>query len=1043
MPKKPQKLSPSVLSKDTAYSFPHLLVLDASAGAGKTHALASRYVQFLLSSHIPQNDLPNLLAITFTKKAAEEMKVRVLDWLKEIALGLSPEKNAETLALVDISPGDLPKWAEKKVDEVIARYSDFHIQTIDSFLHTVLKASALELGLRPDPEVTLTYKPLLDYALSVLLKEVGSEQDTPARHAVDEYLKALNRATYRGIVWDPVQKFQDELEGLLSQEAKHLAPLVFQDRSLEIEQTLDEARKLYARVAGLGLEPRRNTKLGDYLKDGDVEGILSHSLALPFNKGKEPKLYQQALEQWENLSPLAARLALDLSYTKIAFYGTLFGQFKQSLKGAKDRLGTLHISDVNRCLAEYLIRDQVPEVYYRLGDRIDHFLVDEFQDTDPGQWQNIKPLLEEAFSKDGSFFAVGDLKQAIYMFRSADYRIMRDLIQDIAGQCTGWLPPSIRTSAKVLPLNVNFRSDGVILSYVKQTFQERLAALALRDFEDRSGLTSFKQEALPDRKDKGYVRVMVIKPPEDEEESLEPPEKSALKAILDDLRVRGYPLRDIAILAFRNATLETVVEWLTEWGLQATATSSLDIRKRKVIAELLMLLKFLDAPVDDLSFGGFITGEVFLKAAGDISPNLDRQSILDFIARTRALAGTAEYLFRAFREEQELEPLWAGLFQDLYRKVGYYPLYDLVTLALKTFQVAEHFPSETAAVLKFVEIISAWEDEGLNSIRKFLEKAGEDEEEAFSLALPEYLDAVQVLTFHKSKGLTFPVVINLLYGAGAGADNMTFSPRDGRVAVQYLTQDVIQHSPDLARIYEQAQNEALIQTLNTLYVVSTRARHELYQLVIPPAKRAGPEWLALFPDQEMGRRQAAEPAEVKERPKPLEVTINALEVPFNESPPRAWTVQRQEESLRGEFIHKVLAGVEYWNEPLEPMLTNLIARTQALSDREFDLPEVKQTLLELFALPGFREWFEEKPGRRVKREAEYVDEHGQLIRMDRVVINPDRVTAIDFKSGEGEIEEHKAQVRRYMSVLAPMHQPLPVQGFLAYLDTRKIVEVAS
>jgi ATP-dependent exoDNAse (exonuclease V) beta subunit len=107
MPKKTQKLKQSVLDKDTAYPFPHLLVLDASAGAGKTHALVGRYVQFLLSSHIPQNDLPNLLAITFTRKAAEEMKTRVLDWLKQIALGLSPEKTAETLALVDISPLDL------------------------------------------------------------------------------------------------------------------------------------------------------------------------------------------------------------------------------------------------------------------------------------------------------------------------------------------------------------------------------------------------------------------------------------------------------------------------------------------------------------------------------------------------------------------------------------------------------------------------------------------------------------------------------------------------------------------------------------------------------------------------------------------------------------------------------------------------------------------------------------------------------------------------------------------------------------------------
>lgn len=1037
--------NPSILNKDTAYRFPHLLLLEASAGAGKTHALASRYVQFLLSSHIPHNDLANLLAITFTKKAAQEMKDRILMWLKQVALGLDPAKAGETLALVDVSAKDLPHLAAKKVDEIIEYFSDFHIQTIDSFLSNVLKASALELGLGPDPEITTAYKPLQDYALSLMLREVSPDRDTLVRQAVDEFLAALNRASFNEIVWDPVSEFQSALRRLLETEAKHLAPLFFEDRSQEVMKGMEEIRRLYGKIASLGLDPRKGAKFPECLQALDAPGLLSCSHALPFNKGKQKELHREAEEQWKSLAPLTSRLAEDLSRTQVAYYGALFGPFRESLDRVKSLLGKLHISDITLRLAKFLSQDLVPEVYYRLGDRIDHFLVDEFQDTDPGQWRTIQPLLEEAFSKEGSLFAVGDLKQAIYLFRQADYRIMRNLIQAIRGEPTGdqsWLPPSLRNAAEVRPLGVNHRSDGVILEYVKQTFRERLKEWApAQGFEDPTGLTTFEQDVRPERRDKGYVRVATLAPSSEADESTGPPVKAALKEILEDLQGRGYCLRDIAILAYRNQDIEAAVEWLTEWGYQATATSSLDIRKRKVVAELLLLLEFLDSPVNDSAFAGFLYGDFFLKAARKIQPGLERQHVLDFLAKVRTSSGRSRYLFQAFREDRDWQPLWDAFFEGLYDKVGYYPLYDLISLALQTFKVTTYFPEDAGAVLKFLEIISAWEDEGLNSIKKFLEMAGEEEEEAFSLALPEYLDAVQLLTFHKSKGLTFPVVVNLIDSSGARPERMVFTPEGGKIVVRHLTKDLIQHSPDLARLREQADGEALMQTLNLLYVISTRAEHELYNLLIPPTNRHAPEWFALFPDLEMGKKGAAEPHEAGRVRAPLDVECHALDIPFQKVVRAGWTALRQQEARRGDFFHRVLADLEYLPDPLEPTLGALLAKAQRLMGRDFDLPGSKAMLLALFSLPQFKSWFEPGPGREVQREAEYIDEYGLVYRMDRVLIDPGMVTVIDFKSGEAFQDEHREQVRRYLALLTRISPSKPVKGYLAYLDNLKIVEI--
>ena len=269
----------------------------------------------------------------------------------------------------------------------------------------------------------------------------------------------------------------------------------------------------------------------------------------------------------------------------------------------------------------------MPDVYFRLGDRIYHYLIDEFQDTSPIQWRNLEPLIEESLGKGGSLFLVGDTKQAIYGFRDADYRIMRHLEAEPGH--FGSVEASVRE------LKTNYRSDQAILDFVKDLFlglgddadgnspgYGRLAAL--------SGLDDFDQSVLPGREGRGFVSYVLLekeaasaadedeagrRPGTDEDAAPavveDPPEKAELQNLVTGLRRRGWRASDIAVLTYKNADVVRVASWLNELDIPFIPFSSLDIRGRKIVGEILSFLRFLDAPPDDLAFAEVLLGGMF------------------------------------------------------------------------------------------------------------------------------------------------------------------------------------------------------------------------------------------------------------------------------------------------------------------------------------------------------------------------------------------------------------------------------------------------
>ncbi|MBN2620014.1 UvrD-helicase domain-containing protein [candidate division WOR-3 bacterium] len=1035
----------SVLDKDSHLQFPHVLIIDASAGSGKTETLAQRFVQFLLSRAIRNNDLSHLLAITFTNNAAREMKQRILTWLKVAALELPRREREQLCGLVDLDPRALAAAADTGVEMIIDRYSDFHIQTIDSFMMRILRASAVELGLPMECDVTESYTQLVALALSILERELLREIPI---EKIECFLDLLELESGSQYVWDPVGKMERRFTEFLIAEGKELQEISFLERGDDFESHIQEIFRYYDAVKRAGYRDLMRKPIRDTL---EARPFSLSKFLTQFSPEtlwfKSRGLTGEALATCTGLLDSVKGIAETYALTHYAHYAPFYGSFKRILQGVKRSNEILHFDDINKRLVEYINTENIPEIYYRLGDSLYHFLLDEFQDTDIVQWENMQLLLNEAFAKGGSLFAVGDLKQAIYMFRKADYKIMRRMVEGIR---TGreyedyYLPRSVMHNARVERLTENYRSGSVILSYVDMVFKDRLQCLTGTALlkEDVTGLTTYVQEARPPSvdaadardHDQGYVKTSIVFA----DETI--PEKRVLADILVNVLGR-YNARDIAILARKNEEVEKIVEWLTEKEIHAASFSSLDIRKRRVVMEIVALVQFLDSPPDSLSFVTFITGAIFARALGSAGVTWTQDDIQHALfTQSTQFSG---HFYTWFREHATFKGLWNIFFEDLFNKVGYMPLYDLVSQIYRTFQLFRNFPEETGFLVKFLEAISDLESRGLNNIKDFLKMVtGENGESMMEIVLPDFIDAVKVMTFHKAKGLGYPVVINMLYESRKRSDPMFMYSDETAVRPVYITKGFTFVSPLLARIHDQASQDSVIQDLNMLYVANTRAKKELYNIIIrtpSPARAAqGPDdhsYIELFEEFENGSQQAHEKA--VRHIEPLEVKMTgAPEGTGILREEGSWSIGRLVEARTGEVYHAVLERIEYLDAKTD------VARCVRQACRQVrglhDDAAILKNLQQFLDAPEVRQWFLPKVDRRVLIEQEFVGKNGSVFRPDRVIIDEDAVTVIDFKTGD-RTESHIQQVQGYMAIIKEIHPDQHVHGYLSYID-RVIVE---
>ncbi len=1027
-----------VLIKDTDLKFPHFTVLKASAGSGKTHALTERFVQFLLSGKVPRNSLRNMLAITFSNNAAKEMKERTLSRLKEVYFG----DEAKIRELSNITSLDIENMREKAgllIGEILDSYSDFQVKTIDSFMTTVFKASAIDFGYNPDFDILMTNDLLMSYSFNLFMRNVkhGTAEAACIEAIVDQLLE--QKKVTDAYLWDPSTTLLDEIKKIYRKLSSRGKLAEIEDYSKDLNESKDKISALIddieKEIEAAGLKRHGNSSYKTILpiiREKRFPDLIGKGFANPpvikpkKSAGDEQTAYSRILSLWSDVAEWTCHYTVYFVRTRCMPYVKAFQAFSETVNMVKRQQGKVFIEDINMQLAEYLSSSIVPDVYFRLGETIFHFLIDEFQDTSPIQWQNLMPLIENSLSQGGSLFAVGDTKQAIYGFRNADYTIMKGL------EKTNPFPSAEHA---VRELDTNYRSRKRILEFNERVFKEKLAGIdEYREAGNRSGLTEYIQKPKEDKDVDGYVEVSLL-----ERNDEEPAEREKIQDLIEELHIRGYRYGDMAVLTQTNEVAVSATTWLNEREIPFISYSSLDVRRRKITGEIIALMNFLDSPTDDLSFGAFILGDVFTNtiAEDDSGCGIDKLRAFCFMHRKNPP------LYKAFQEK--FSGLWEQYFESLFKAAGFLPLYDLVTEVFAVFSVFENMPEEEAALIKILEVVKNFEGGGFNSLKDFLQAVSDDDnsEAEWDMAVPKTIDAVQVMTIHKAKGLGFPVVLVLLYEVRNRGFEYIVEEKGETVCLLKINRTTAACDETLQRLYDKERMSEMVNRLNSLYVGFTRPERELYVIGVESNDKGYP--FVLLPADEFP--PSAKPEYVPGirlsapgTPAPCRLLHRSGQLKFQAGPETFLTI---DERRRGEFIHRVLFFVNYLKDGFETELQEIISRVRDETGSDYSDIEIKALVLAIVTNKEIERYFTKAPGRLIRKEQEYSDSFGRLFRMDRVVIDSDSVTVIDYKTGKDKeaLDQYRAQLKNYMSILRDVYTGKPVKGVIAFVDLAEMERI--
>lgn len=1002
--------------------FPHIQVVDASAGSGKTWRLAQRFIHLLFTSN-----LRNILAITFTNKAANEMKERILEWLKRAALGdremIENIKQSDNLGAVSgLSEKLIQQKSEEKIFEILHDYLNFNVSTIDSFLNSIALSSSMDIGLPPGYEITTNPSPYIKYVVDLMLSGVGKDVHKHTE-LFDEFLNSfLTLEESRS--WQPKNSILEKVEMLRSRE--NMMGMRFE----EFQGNLVDKNLLF------NLLEKEKKKVTNKRMLKAIENTISTRNI-------------EKMGNWvEELSPFVRKKIDDFFYAgaskRFNSYIAILSRVRSELEEIKKRKRVVFIDEISIRIGEFLQREGiVPEIYFMLGDVIFHYLIDEFQDTNRVQWSNLKPLIENSLSQGGSLFYVGDRKQALFRFRGGDIELFDRVKEDF---------PSVERAQPVI-LKENYRSKRNIVEFNNRIFApDNLKKLGgLKDLKIAEIYENCRQNvARKENPEGGYVLVKKI-PGKTNEETGENLRKELILKLQEI--TAGHRFEEIAILVEENEDVRTITNWLVESGYPAASDVTMDLRKNSWVIEIINFIKFLNSPDDDLSFAAFITGDIFCWSAG-----ISREKIFSFLQDCRNRKTMLYILFR-----EKFPGIWKDYIEPFFQKTGFLPLYDLVFEIFKVYRIFDRIPENEGFFMRLLEIIKEREDSGENSLQSFLDYLEQEEKEVFQIVLPEHTDAIRISTIHKAKGLSFPVVIACFLAKPRIKNEFIEKDKD-RLFLKYITKGG--HYPFSNRlriIYDRESEQCVIDALNSFYVALTRAEDELYIFV---AENCGPASI-LLQEEEVGEVLATIQEKKKEYPekkiseKPLRVEESLISRELSGQVQLAsphWSTKLCREKIeietfvnkqrrriieRGTFIHYVLSGIKKIEGDTERIVEE---RTmQAALEKRYggDVKEIIKILSNILKIKEVREWFLcEGDNEKEVCLPEYVEGKSGIRRIDRYAVMGDRILVIEYKTGEdrGTSEMHRQQIAEYIELVKKIYPDKKIEGYLLYMDEQRIVK---
>jgi len=1000
------------------------LFYNAAAGSGKTYTLSKTYLKKLFESR-DQRPFRKLLAITFTNKAVAEMKDRILQSLWYFSDPSLKKDSTKEQLLKDLSEelnqseSLIRKKAQSILGEILHNYSNFELTTIDTFTHRIIRSFALDLDLNPGFEVTLDPEENLKEAIELLIEGVEKAS------AIEEILLQLIREKIaEGKSWDIGYTLLNASKDVLLKEGNtaifeknpinqsEIQPLR-KELSSKIEVHKKAVQEKAQELLGLILsdqegEPYRKTII-DHLKtmtEGSVEATklyndtntkaLSNGTATLKNKAFDTHVLKVLEREYPNLQNKLFELKrLQLIDAQVGPYA-LLKEISKLYQSVLNERKLLPIAEFNRLISNAIADQSAPYIYERLGERYESFFIDEFQDTSRLQWDNLQPLLslaaENAYEEDrGLVFIVGDAKQAIYRWRGGAVGQFLDIAQSRNN------PFSV--PAEVINLSTNYRSSGAIIQFNNHLFTAISEQLLLSEHQTLYRETS-AQETPESKTSKGLVSIRFNE--KGDSKSLD-----NLEGLSDDIQYcldKGYHYKDFAILVSTHKEGAKVIEYLSAQvpPIPFVSADVLKLGANSAVQALVAAMRyFVDTKNGDAAF--------------DLARFIERETSDKHQALKEALQGFNQsksfenYLRAHGIKIEELKTATAHAFCS--------------TLATTLSMTKE----DTAYVGAFLEELYALQLKSITTLSATLEYWDKISDK--SLQLPEHLNAVQIVTIHKSKGLEFEVVFFPFAWQRRGKLNqpqawLDVSDATGREKMLLpLKKELTPIREDADKAYKLEEAESLLDEINMLYVALTRAEKGLFIYTEPDDSSDVMKFSNLFANSLERHYPKFERGMSYFITCELEEKTNS-----DQGSDKSMALNFQPFSLVREGLVKVVSQV---SESEEQRLGNAFHSFM-------EEVHTKEDLINLNSTPSWkipddlREWcFNNaknilnhqqlsayyQPGLNAKNEGVLIDDQGNVSIPDRVVFEENSCTIIDYKTGQKK-EEHRKQLDHYESLIS-------------------------
>ncbi|MGV8946751.1 MAG: UvrD-helicase domain-containing protein [Lutibacter sp.] len=1047
-------------------------VYNASAGSGKTFTLVKEYLKILLTSENTYK-FQQILAVTFTNKAAGEMKARVIENLNIFS---KEQKNDMLQAIcteTNLAETIIFKRSQMVLNAILQNYSAFGIMTIDSFTHKLIRTFAYDLRLPLNFEVEMDAESLLNEAVDVVISKIGSDKkltDLLVNYSLQKLEDdkawdiSLELKSFAKIILNETDVANLKLLNKITIEEFSLlkAKLQKENKQLEVE-FLNLGEKALKMIDESGVEHgefsysdlpnhfKKLTKLR-YLKADDLkfDGRLNTTIEESKNlfsakcssSSKQiietiapvlKEFYYESKKLYEEKYP---RYILNNLIMEGLIPLAVLNYINNALQELKAENNILLNAEFNQLISNTIKNEPAPFIYERLGEKFRYYFIDEMQDTSELQWRNLIPLIDHAISSEnelgerGKLLLVGDAKQSIYRWRGGKSEQFMALSSNEKGKNTN--PFFVEKALN--NLETNFRSYSEIIDFNNSFFKHSAQFLTNKSHEN---LFFEGNNQIFNKKTGGFVQLSFVeKEEEDEDKTLVYPKKVA--EIIQNLDP-SYKKNDVCVLVRTKKQGITVAKYLSENGVEIISSETLLLKNNEKVNFIINLLYVVENPTYK---------EYKIK-------------LLYFLYDYFNLEEEKHHFLSKFISLTTFE-----FFEGL-KKYGIYfnveefhqsPFYESIEYIIRGFKLATTADSN---IQFFLDVVFEFQQKKKTSIGNFLEY-WELKKDKLSIVAPETENAVRIMTIHKAKGLEFPVVIfpydMEIYRQINPKVWYLNDPQDNFNSFFLNYSDKLNYIGEQGKqLFEQRREELELDNYNLLYVTLTRAIEQLYIITEDKTGGKNGESIKNTSDlfiQFLKKNDLWDP-EKKEyhfgNPKRLEVSKTAesdstiqqyfisnswknhqISIVANSS--LLWDTEQGNAIVYGNLLHEMLSRIKTKNDIFEVVNRYLFKGEITLEEQK----ELTIILLQVINHEQLAGYFEQNNTVFTEREILTLDK--QILIPDRLIFNDKNVSIIDYKTGKFN-EKHRNQINTYALALENLNYKVEKKLLVYITDEILIKEV--